>query len=44
MDNEAERNRRYAETTDRIYFALMGLGLSSVGVLWSMLLNELIGG
>jgi hypothetical protein len=42
MGNEQDRNRRYAETTDRLYFCLIGFGLSSVGVLWSIIVNELI--
>jgi hypothetical protein len=37
MDIEHEQNRRYAETTDRLYFCLIGLGVSSVGVLWARL-------
>jgi hypothetical protein len=42
MASEHEQNRRYAETTDRLYFCLIGLGVSSVGVLWTIIVNELI--
>jgi hypothetical protein len=44
MDNDAEQNRRFAEATDRLYFCLIGFGVCSVGILWSMLVNQLIGG
>ena len=44
MDHEQNELRRYAETTDRLYFCLIGLGVSSVGVLWAIIVNELIGG
>jgi hypothetical protein len=37
MDIEHEQNRRYSENTDRLYFCLVGLGVCSVGVLWSRL-------
>jgi hypothetical protein len=43
MDSQEERNRRYSETTDRLYFCLIGLGVSSVGVLWLKLVMMLGG-
>ena len=44
MGDEQNKLRRYTETTDRLYFALIGLGVSSVGVMWSIIVNQLIGG
>ena len=44
MDNQSERDRRHSENTDKLYFCLIGLGLSSVGVMWTIIVNQLIGG
>ena len=43
MGTEHEQNRRHSETTDRLYFCLVGLGVSSVGVLWTIIIDQLIG-
>jgi hypothetical protein len=43
MDREQDKLRRYSETTDRLYFCLIGLGVSSVGVLWTIIIDQLIG-
>ena len=44
MDNKRDEFRRYTENTDRLYFCLIGLGVSSVGVMWSIIVNQLMGG
>ena len=42
MATEHEQNRRFAETTDRLYFCLIGLGVCSVATMWTTIVNELI--
>ena len=43
MASEQDKLRRYTENTDRLYFCLIGLGVSSIAVLWTMIVNELAG-
>jgi len=42
MDNEQERNRRYAENTDRLFLVIVGLSCCWFAIVVRELINAII--